>query len=404
MSSSASGNAPDSNDADSDPDGTNVTYHVEFEVATTGNLQGVVVTFCADSPIIEDTSCVFPTGFSLASATVSGQSDGTGGSADITAWTTVQLEDHSTGSAGNNTVTLSNGTNVAVTAGDIIYFDIEGITNPNLQTLTLGTENTFYSRVYTYDTQAEAQGYTLADPNAVGDAIEAGGIALSTAQQINITSKVQERLTFCVYTAASFTITTDNNCTSKPSLATPGAGNTINLGDTNGVLDSAGPYVDKTAYFGITTNAAGEAAVRMKGDTLRLTPACAAANCRIDAVGGTAAASTTGAEQFGLCAYQIDGTGLTIEAGPPDYTGGGAACAATTQTSGTGSFGGAGAATFAFDTNNTTGTTSTYGQQIASKPAGAFSTGNLVFIGNISDTTEPGIYTTTLTFVATGTY
>jgi hypothetical protein len=233
---------------------------------------------------------------------------------------------------------------------------------------------------------------------------------MSTAQQITITSKVQERLTFCVYTQASFTLTTDNNCTAK-------TGSTISLGDTNGVLDSAGPFVDKTAYFTITTNASGSAAVRLKGDTLELTPACAAGSCRIEAIGATAQGSsvpvTQTQEQFGLCTYQIDGTGMTITSlydgaqvftfPNPGGTGVGCSDVGVTQTAGTAAPGGDGGATFAFD-NSGTGTMSTYGQTIATKPAGTPSTGNLVFIGNITDTTEPGIYTTTLTFVATGTY
>ena len=67
----------------------------------------------------------------------------------------------------------------------------------------------------------------------------------------------------------------------------------------------------------------------------------------------------------------------------------------------TGSFGGAGTAQFAFDTTATTATT---GDTIASKPAGNTSTATMVFLGNIAFTTEAGIYQTTLTYVATGQY
>lgn len=364
---------------------TNVTYEVSFDVTTAGNVGGIVVTFCQGSPIIGDTTCVVPAGFDLNGSGIANLSSGAG-NVDLTGFTGATSDLDSSGATTHNTLILTNGTPDATAASDTATFEITGVDNPT------ASNTTFYARIYTYDTNTEATGYTLANPDVAGASIDAGGIALSTANQITITSKVQERLTFCVYTTATFTTTTDNNCTAK-------SGSTVSLGDTNGVLDSAGEFVDKSAYYSVTTNAAGEAAIRMKGDTLELTPACAAASCRIEAIGGTAAVTTAGTEQFGVCNYQRDGAGLVTSA---PYTGGaGTECSSTTQSAGTGSFGGAGSATFAFDT---TVANTTYGQQIASKPAGAFSTGNLVFIGNISDTTEPGIYTTTLTFVATGTY
>jgi hypothetical protein len=134
----------------------------------------------------------------------------------------------------------------------------------------------------------------------------------------------------------------------------------------------------------------------MKGDTLK------SGTFDIAAIGGTGTASTNGTEQFGLCTYQRLGTGMTVTAPYND-----AACSGTTQTSGpigTGTPGGDNGALFAFDTNNTTGTTSTYGMEIATKQPGDFSSGELVFIGNVANTTEAGIYTTVLTFIATGTY
>jgi hypothetical protein len=370
---------------------TSVTYHVRFDIATTSNLGGLIVEFCSESPIIGDTTCTGPTGFDIGTPTVSGQSDGvatdpvdgvTVGDCNLSTITTAADL-----GATNHTLELSNATPVSLTSGQTCFFDLTTATNPST------TNSTFYARIYTYATQAAASGYTLANPAAGGAIVDAGGIAMSTAQQITITSKVQERLTFCVYTTVLFTTTTDNNCSTK-------TGSTISLGDTNGVLDSAGAFVDKTAYYSVTTNASGAAAIRMKGDTLELTPACAAATCRIEAIGAAEAASTPGTEQFGFCTYQIDGTGMTIDA-DYDGTNGVNNCSNTSQTAGTGVNGGDGSSFFAF---NTTNTTTLYGDPIASKPAGAFSTGNLVFIGNIADTTEPGIYTTTLTFVATGTY
>jgi hypothetical protein len=221
---------------------------------------------------------------------------------------------------------------------------------------------------------------------------------LTVLVQITITSKVQERLVFCVYTAAYVA----NDCATA-------TGTTVTLGDTNGVLDPAGPYVSTgvnagSAKLAISTNATGSAVVRLKGSTLNRNAdaACGSAvNC-ITEFSGTPNTSTLGTEEFGLCLYESQGSGLVEDT---VYDGGaGAECAGTTNTAGTGAPGGVGTAEFGLDTNATDGTRSTYGDLLATKPAGSFSTALMSFAGNIANTTEAGIYTTTLTFIATGTY
>jgi hypothetical protein len=164
------------------------------------------------------------------------------------------------------------------------------------------------------------------------------------------------------------------------------------LGDANGVLDSISPSISKEAKYNITTNASAGATIRMKGGTLATGP------YTITETGGTAVASSPGNEQFGMCTYRLgtSAAGLTPTAPYNDGN-----CAGTIQGQGAGNDN---TALFAFDTNGTTGTTSTYGQQIAFKSAGDWSTGILVFLGNVSNVTEPGIYTTTLDFIATGRY
>ncbi len=341
---------------------TDVTYQVGFKPATSTTVGGIVVTFCSNSPIIGD-ACTAPSGFNsnFAALAIANQVTLAGFSVDTTNSTV-------------NTVVLTNGTPQALTAGTALSFDLgstggsDGITNPTT------TNQTFYARILTYDTDAHAQAYPAGAPAPGTGNIDAGGIALSTAAQITITSKVQERLTFCVYTGV--------NCAA--------GGTAVALGDTNGVLDPAGPYVDKNTQYDVATNASQGVAIRIKGDTLK------SGSFDVAAIGNTAAASNPGNEQFGFCSYQATGTGLT-PAAPYDN----ANCNTTTQTAGTGTPGGAGTAQFAF---NTTNTTSTYGDTFANKVAGSTSSGVLAFIGNISNTTEAGIYTTTLTFIATGTY
>jgi hypothetical protein len=357
---------------------TDVQYDVAFTTSTDSNglaLQGIVIEFCSNSPIIGD-SCTAPTGFDINEAGLVFSDTIAGGAFAINGATTdantlVLTRTDATGIADSTALTLTLG------AGG----GTDGVTNPSTSNAT------FFARILTYtDNDDDSDGCSGVDDNATCYAsttprvfIDAGGIALSTAAQIVVTAKVAERLTFCVYTLA--------NC---------GAGGTnVSLGDTNGILDPAGPFVDKNTKFDISTNASGNAVVVLKGATLTNgTPT-------ITAIGGTAATSNPGNEQYGICLYESAGTGLTIAA---PYNNGGtpANCnTQTTQTAGTGATGGAGTALFAFDTTSTTSTT---GDLIATKPAGNSSTATIPMIGNVANATEAGIYTTTLTFVATGTY
>lgn len=351
---------------------TSVQYEVTFKPATTSTVKSVAVDFCQNSPIIND-SCTGTVGTNtptLTSATVTT----TGGVNNFSALTWTVATTNS-----NRTFTISNSTGVALTAGTAYIFTINLVTNPtDNDTVTGGNQpGTFYSRLFTFPNDATsnyAGGYTATnvDTNVPTDA---GGVALSTANQITITAKVQETLTFCVYTNA--------NCAA--------GGNSVNLGNTNGVLDPSGPYVDKNSKYDIATNAASGVAIRIKGDTLK------SGAFDIAAIGATAASSNPGNEQFGFCTWSSAGAAGLSPTSPYNN----ANCNTVTQTAGTGSPGGAGTAQFAFDSANTN---TTYGQTYATKSAGNSSTGTIAFIGNISFATEAGTYTTTLTFIATGTY
>ncbi len=353
--------------------GQDVTYDTSFVVPSAGNIGGLVIDFCANSPIIGDT-CTVPTGFNTNDATLA-IANQTG----IADWI-IDVAD-STATQITLTRTAAN-----VTAATTVSFDLgaagaaDGITNPT------NSNTTFYARILTFTTSAGALSYTSTAPGAEPPLAHAGGVAMSTASQITVTSKVQERLTFCVYTsAANFA-----DCTAV-------SGTAVALGDTNGVLSDAGPFVDKNAKYNVSTNASNNVTIRAKGATLT------SGSFTINGMGATANSSTSGTEEFGFCTYRDTGGGATGLTSAAPYNDG--ACSATTQSAGTATPGGAGAALFAFDvTTAGNNLSATFGNTIATKAPGAQSTGVLVFIGNIATTTEPGIYTATMTFIATGNY
>ena len=355
--------------------GTDVTYTVAFTTATTGTIQGIVVEFCSNSPILGDT-CTAPGGFDVNEAGLAFTDTIAGGAFAIDGTTT---DSNTLVLTRTDATSINSATALTLTLGDAGGSD--GITNPN-------TDGTFYARIVTYvDNDDDGNGCSAADDNAtcytsttVNDDLDSGGVALSTAARVTITAKVAERLSFCVY---------ETSCGTPADLI---------LGDTNGILDPAGPFVNKEAQFSISTNAQNNASVVVKGDTLASggPQIESSANSGTGATGNTAYTSTAGAEQFGFCAEVTSGSGLSFSAPYND-----ANCSSTTDTAGTGSTGGEGTAAFGFDTANATGAS---GSTVATKTAGATSVATLAFIGNISSATEAGIYTTTLTFVATGSY
>jgi len=355
---------------------TNTTYAVTFTPSASNSIQAIIVDFCSNDPIIGD-SCTTPSSFTLtATPGVSNQS------ANISTYTTVATLNS------NRTLELS-GTAGAVSTA--ITFNITTVTNPAT------TNTTFYGRILTFDTTTHANSYTPTGANT--GLVDAGGIALSTAANIVITSKVQEQLSFCVYT--------NTTC--------GGGGTTISLGDANDVLSSSHAYVSSGctsscstlpntinalgAKFDVQTNASNNAIIRIKGDTLKF------GSTPITAIGSSATSSSVGTSQFGMCLYDNVASGATITPTSPYNN---ANCDSSNDSTGGSSGGGTGTAQFAYDVTTGGGTgnniTGTYGQNVASVNPGSSQTAELSFLANISTSQQAGIYTATLIFVATGTY
>lgn len=331
----------------SQPSAANVVYRVGFTTSTTGNIGGIVVDFCSNNPIIGD-SCTAPGGLNVNRATTSvNNQTGISGFAVYTSDTT------------DNRIIITDSTPASV--GGAVSFELgngttNGFTNPS-------ATGSFYARIYTYATEAAAQGHNTNTPTGY---VDYGGVALSTAAVVNITARVMETLSFCVY---------NTTCGDDPSFT---IGHTV--GTTTVIDDSV---VDtSTVNFSISTNANGGASIRMKGDTLKT----AGGSNDINAAGTSAVAFAAGTENFGL---RVSTSGTNITATAP-YNGA--------------------ANNYGFDVTSAAGdttanVTSTFGGLIAtlSGPV-SNSVSTLTFGATASSTTPAGTYTATQQLIATGTF
>ena len=246
---------------------TSTSYNVKFTTATTSTIQGIVVDFCDETPLVGDSTCTKPTGFSVGTPSVTVNSGLSG------TWTAGQLNT-------NRTLTLTNASGGSVSASTAVDFTLTTATNPST------ANHTFYARILTYATTAGATGYAA---GTEGSYVDYGGIALSTGTDIVITARVMESLSFCVY---------NSSCGDSPNFTLGHGGNTVL--DTTAV-DTA------TANFSLSTNAQSGAAVYLKGDTL------VSGSNNIDAAGASAVAFAAGTEKFGL-RVSTSGTNITAVA------------------------------------------------------------------------------------------
>jgi hypothetical protein len=345
------------------------------------NAQELIIDFCSNDPLVNDT-CSFSaatvptiTGGSLASSLGTPTSVGSG-----TPVHTIKVV--------GLTMTASTAYTITISAG---------ITNP-----TSVTTNGFYARILTYAT-GNASGYAPANTTGgtptLGTYVDYGGAALSTATTVNITSKVFETLSFCMYLSNS-------SC--------GGAAPSFTLGSNlTGALSVSAAYAaigsstsSDGAAFSLASNAASGVVITMYGTTLcRLS---GIANCVtgtnpsnvINAIGSTPAALSLGTSQFGMC---VDVSGITGATVATTYKDTANNCHGQTVSSdnvytGTSVFG-FNDSTTSGGTNNASG--STVMSTAASVPA---SVGYLSFLGDIAATTVAGIYTTNLSLIATGTF
>lgn len=337
----------------SKPSDTGVTYTVTFTPATTVSNPDVILDFCDNTPLIGDT-CTATAGTDVPNFT----------SAAAATWT-VSTIGTNRGLKLTGTHTFTNGTPTTIT--------ITNVTNPS----NTGANGGFYARLLTY-ASGTAGAATSVSPGSYTDY---GGMALSTTDNISITAKVFETLTFCVYQGAS---------------CAAGSAPSLTLGDsTTGALSTSNAYVNVNARYTLATNASQGVSVVMRGKMLCTTTG---SNCdttgsqyTINAMSSTPATSSVGSEQFGMCADKNGSSALTIATPYVDS-------ANNCQGHTTGTY--SGTSTFGFDNTNLI---SASGSTVLSSTGAVPSvTAGFSFLGNVAATTEAGVYTSNLNLVATG--
>ncbi len=322
---------------------TGVEYTVQYTPASSNSIEGVIVDFCSNSPII-GASCTAPTGFSVGTPTVTNYSTSMG-----TGWTA--------SAESTSTLELSNTTAQTQSTTTPDSFTLTTATNPS-------TVGSFYARITTYTsappTATSSPAYSATAPGTYQDD---GGVALSTTSAIDITAVVQETLGFCVYPG-----TTGSSCGTSPSFT---MGTSV---DGEIVIGSAAVYTNPVD-FSVSTNANHGAAINLEGGTLT------SGSNTIPAM-TTAGAITAGTADFGL---YLSTLGTDVTAASP-YT-----------SSSTGYYLDAGTAG--------SGTESTFGQTIADVSGPVNDSVSTITYGvTASATTPAGIYTATHQLIATATF
>lgn len=290
------------------------SYSFNFMVPSATAIKSASFTACTTA----SGACTTPTGFSIASSTLTSVSASIG---TATGWT------NNTATAGS--LRIVNATNTTAPTGSTTNVNVTfaNVANPS------ATNATYFFRMTTYSDSA----WTTA--------IDIGNVATSTAGQVTVTASVDETLAF---TLASSTV-----ALSTLSTSTPASG---------------------TSTMSASTNAATGYNVTVNGTTLT------SGTNTITAL-GSPTASTAGTKQFGL--NLVANTTPTVG----------------TNVTGTGS----GIAATGYGTTNNFKFVS--GDIVASA---AVPTNNnaytISYLANIDTITNPGAYSTVLTYVATANF
>lgn len=181
-------------------------------------------------------------------------------------------------------------------------------------------------------------------------------VNLISDDTVSVSATVQQAITFTISTSTIY-------------FGNLSAGAAKYASSTNPSGDTAETIAHTLA---VSTNAPSGYAITVRGQTL--TSQQNAANT-IDAIGGTAAASSAGTEQFGIRATASGGTGSTIDA---TFSGG---------------------SSYGYDATATTSVSFASGSGATNT-----TTYSLRYLANIAGTTEAGTYAANLVYVATANF
>jgi len=272
----------------SEASASDTTYKASFSLPSTANVGGLVITFCSNSPII-GVACTAPAGLDvneagLALANVTG----------LSGFTTDAATD-------TNTFVYTNATPQSITGPQAVTIDLgaggatDGVTNPS-------ATGSFYARIITFNTQANAQAYSDASATIPTGAVDYAGVALSTSAVITVTALVQETLNFVV-TGTSVTMGTG----------------------TPQVIDDTQEWISTAVNMDLDTNATTGVNIRLYGTHLLSGSNSLSGNGTLGVLTGTAGS------QFGICTK--DSTNAQVVADAQYKTG-----AANCTTAGTSTF------------------------------------------------------------------
>jgi hypothetical protein len=215
----------------------------------------------------------------------------------------------------------------------------------NVQNPTTANQ-TFFARI------------TLYSDNAYTTSVDTGVTAASTTTQISVTASVDEALTFCTGTSG----VTSSSCGGA-------TGSTVALGTVATSTTGSG-----TSQMGVTTNAGSGYAITINGTTLT------SGSNTITAL-ASQTASTQGSSQFGV--NLRSNTTPSIGTDPS----------------------GSGTANPSANYNTVNQYRFVTGDSVASKGSqDDFRLFTVSYIANIANTTAPGSYSTTITYICTPTF
>lgn len=268
--------------ATSEVSATGVNYDVSFIPTQTTAIEGIVVDFCQDSPLIGQ-ACDKTNGVTSVPTTGTITVSQTGATPASENFDAVA---GTTPAAGRLLLTHTTGF-TAVSTTNPITFTVT-VDNPTGTASTVGDPGTYYGRILTYTDDTVATDYTSTTP---GTHLDDGGVAMSTAHQLTVNARVQEELEFCVGVVDS-TVTSDGTAPANCSAgAFSGSTPTVDLG----VVSSSSPSISPidTANNGNDNN--GAVMIRtnaVNGATVTYFAEQETSSGRLKVIGATCSGST----------------------------------------------------------------------------------------------------------------